>query len=94
MGADGRVVIPAAVREALGLAAAGPMVLTIDDGTVRIETFERSVQRIREQVRSIVPPTGDAVDRFLAEKRAEVRREQERDAGRSEAGWPAGRAAE
>lgn len=75
MGAGGRVVIPAAVREELGFAEGEPLVLTVDDGTVRIETYARSVERIRAQVRAMIPPTGDLVDRFLADKRAEAARE-------------------
>lgn len=75
MGAGGRVVIPAAVREELGLAEGEPLVLTVDDGTVRIETYARSVERIRAQVRAMIPPTGDRVDRFLADKRVEAARE-------------------
>ena len=77
MGAGGRVVIPAAVREELGFAEGEPLVLTIDDGTVRIETYARNVERLRAQVRAMIPPTGDHVDRFLADKRAEAAREDE-----------------
>lgn len=75
MGAGGRVVIPAAVRDALGFAEGEPLVLTVDDGTVRIETYVRSVERLRAQVRAMIRPTGDLVDRFLADKRAEAARE-------------------
>ncbi|MCY3828158.1 MAG: AbrB/MazE/SpoVT family DNA-binding domain-containing protein [Rhodospirillaceae bacterium] len=75
MGAGGRVVIPAAVRDALGFAEGEPLVLTVDDGTVRIETYARSVERLRAQVRAMIRPTGDLVDRFLADKRAEAARE-------------------
>ena len=75
MGAGGRVVIPVAVRDALGFAEGEPLVLTIDDGTARIETYARSVERLRVQVRAMIPPTGDLVDRFLADKRAEAARE-------------------
>ena len=94
MGAGGRVVIPAAVREELGFAEGEPLVLTVDDGTVRIETFERSVERIQAQVRKMIPPTGDLVDRFLADKRAEAAREDARDAEWVQAGTPVDRAAE
>ena len=75
MSAGGRVVIPAAVREELAFAEGEPLVLTVDDGTARIETYKRSVERIQAQVRKMIPPTGDLVDRFLADKRAEAARE-------------------
>ncbi len=77
MGAGGRVVIPAAVRDVLGFAEGEPLVLTVDDGTVRIETYARNVERLRAQVRTMIRPTGDLVDRFLADKRAEAAREDE-----------------
>lgn len=92
--AGGRVVIPAAVREELGFAEGEPLVLTVDDGTVRIETYQRSVERIQAQVRTMIPPTGDLVDRFLADKRAEAAREDARDAEWVQAGTPVDRAAE
>lgn len=94
MGADGRVVIPAAVREALGFAEGEPLVLTVDDGTVRIETYARSAERSQAQVRAIVPPTGDIVDRFLADKWAEAALEDARDAERVQADTPVDRATE
>ena len=75
MGAGGRVVVPAAVRDALGFAEGEPLVLTVDDGTVRVETYARSVERLQAQVRAMIRPTGDLVDRFLADKRADAARE-------------------
>ncbi len=94
MGAGGRVVIPAGVRETLGFAEGEPLVLTIDDGTVRIETYARSAERIQAQVRAMIPPTGDLVDRFLADKRAEAAREDARDAKWVQADTPVDRVAE
>lgn len=94
MGAGGRVVIPAAVRDALGFVEGDPLVLTVDDGTVRIETYARSAERIRTQVRAMILPTGDLVDRFLADKRAEAARENARDADWVQAGTPIEQAAE
>lgn len=94
MGAGGRVVIPAAVRDALGFAEGEPLVLTVDDGTVRIETYARSVERLRAQVRAMIPPTGGLVDRFLADKRAEAAREDARDSDWVQADTPVERAAE
>ncbi len=94
MGVGGRAVIPAAVRDALGFAKGEPLVLTIDDGTVRIETYARSAERLRAQVRAMMPPTGDLVDRFLADNRAEAAREDARDAERVQADTPVERAVE
>ena len=94
MGSGGRVVIPASVREALGFAEGEPLVLTMDDGTVRIETYARSAERLQAQVRAMIPPTGDLVDRFLADKRAEAARENARDAEWMQADTPVDRAAE
>ena len=94
LAAGGRVVIPATVRDRLGLAEGEPLVLTVDDGTVRIETYERRVERIRAEVRTMIPPTGDLVDRFLADKRAEAAHENARDAEWVQAGTPVDRAAE
>jgi AbrB family looped-hinge helix DNA binding protein len=72
---DGRVVIPADLRDALGLKDGGTVVAEVRDGALVLETMVTRLRRIRDLVRASDRGTGSVVDEFLAEKRAEAARE-------------------
>lgn len=71
---QGRVVIPAPLRQAMGVGPGDTLIARFEDHRVVLETREAVVARIREMVRHI-PPTVSLVDDLLAERRAEARRE-------------------
>jgi AbrB family looped-hinge helix DNA binding protein len=77
MAANGRVVIPAAMRCELGMAAGGPMVARIENGAVILEPFAVAIERVRALVRRHAPaePGTSVVDELLAERRTESARE-------------------
>jgi AbrB family looped-hinge helix DNA binding protein len=72
---DGRLVIPADVRDALGLRDGGTVVAELRDGALVIETMPTRLRRLRELVRASDKGTGSVVEEFLAEKRREAARE-------------------
>ena len=72
---DGRVVIPADLRDELGLKDGGTVVAEVRDGALVLETMAPRLRRIRDLVRASDRGTGSVVDEFLAEKRAEAARE-------------------
>ena len=76
MAANGRLSVPAKFRKALGLEEGGMVVLSLQDGEIRI----RPVGVVLAEVQAIVAPylkaSGDTVEQFLADKRAEVAREE------------------
>jgi AbrB family looped-hinge helix DNA binding protein len=71
----GRIVIPAEYRKALGLQVGDEVMLTLDDGELRILAIEASIRRAQEIVSRYVPEGRSIVDEFIAERRAEAARE-------------------
>jgi len=76
MAANGRLSVPAKFRKALGLEEGGMVVLSLQDGEIRI----RPVGVVLAEVQALVAPylkaSGDTVEQFLADKRAEAAREE------------------
>ena len=72
---DGRLVIPADLRDALGLRDGGKVVAEVRDGALVIETLATRLRRLRELVQASDKGTGSVVEEFLAEKRTEAAHE-------------------
>ncbi len=69
IGAKGRLVIPAAIREALGMAEGEVIDLRVVDGELRIATRESRLRRAREWARQNIPPGVSLADELNAERR-------------------------
>jgi AbrB family looped-hinge helix DNA binding protein len=76
LGPDGRVVIPAAFREALGLSEGDTLIASIDDGELNLLTRRAAVRRAQAIVRQFVPEGVSLVDELIEDRRREVEREQ------------------
>jgi len=72
---NGRVVIPASIRKALGINAGDEVVLRIEDDELRITTLKHRLARARRRVRKYVKPGHSLVDDLLAERREAAKRE-------------------
>jgi AbrB family looped-hinge helix DNA binding protein len=72
----GRLYLPAEVRRALGLKGPGQVVITIDDGEVRLSTMAQALERARALARPYAPKDRLASEELIAERRAEARREE------------------
>lgn len=66
---NGRMVIPASFRKALGISAGDEIVLRLEDDELRITTLKRRLERAQRLVRKHVKPGGSLVDELLAERR-------------------------
>lgn len=75
LGADGRIVIPAAVRHELGLQPGDFLVLESDGDSLLVRRFDAIIRETQEYFRQF-PATGSEVDALIAERRAEAAREQ------------------
>ncbi|MBI3697090.1 MAG: AbrB/MazE/SpoVT family DNA-binding domain-containing protein [Acidobacteria bacterium] len=75
IGPGGRVVIPAEYRTALGVRPDDEVVLTLDDGQVRLYTKEWARKRAQDYVCSLVPPGVSLADELIRERREEAARE-------------------
>ena len=72
---NGRVVIPASFRKALGMKVGDEVVVRIEDDELRISTVKRRVQRAQRLIRKHVKPGTSLADELIAERREAARRE-------------------
>ena len=72
---NGRVVIPAAFRKAMGINAGDEVVLRIEDDELRITTLKRRLERAQRRVRRYVEPGRSLADELIAERREAAKRE-------------------
>jgi hypothetical protein len=74
---DGRLLIPAAMREAMLLGPDGVVTACVVDGELRIIAPYAAIRQLQEEASRLVPPGVSLVDELIAERRAETRREEE-----------------
>ena len=72
---NGRVVIPASFRKALGIKNGDEVVLRIEDDELRITTLKRRLERARRRIRQYVKPGRSLVDELIAERREAAKHE-------------------
>lgn len=65
----GRVVIPAAMRAALGVAPGDALIAWIEDGELRLTTRAAAVRRVQSMAARYKEPGESVVDAFIAERR-------------------------
>ncbi len=72
---NGRVVIPASFRKALGINAGDEVVLRIEDDELRITTLKRRIERAQRNLRRYVKPGTSLADELIADRREAAKRE-------------------
>jgi AbrB family looped-hinge helix DNA binding protein len=72
---NGRVVIPASFRKALGINVGDEVVLRIEDDELRISTMKQRIARAQRLVRQHGKPGTSVVDELIAERHEAARRE-------------------
>ena len=72
---NGRVVIPASFRQALGINAGDEVVLRVEDDELRITTMKHRIERAKRLVRRHIKPGTSLVDDLIAERRKAAKRE-------------------
>jgi len=79
--ANGRIVIPANIRKSMGLKPGDVVVMSLEDGVLRIESHLARIRRIQEEFKKFVTPGTLASDELIADRREEARREMEESLG-------------
>jgi len=72
---NGRVVIPASFRKALGIHVGDEIVLRIEDDELRISTLKRRIEKAQRLVRKHVKPGASLVDELIKDRREAARHE-------------------
>ena len=73
----GRVVLPKDVRDHLHVGVGDELLVSLEDGAIRLSTRDEAIRRAQAWVRSFVPDDVSLVDELIAERRAEARRDDE-----------------
>ncbi|SNS37487.1 looped-hinge helix DNA binding domain-containing protein, AbrB family [Granulicella rosea] len=76
--ANGRIVIPATYRRAMGLKGGEILTMSLDDEGLHIQTMRQALLKSQAIVRKYVDPSRSLSDELIAERRLEFQREQER----------------
>lgn len=74
---NGRIVIPASIRRQMGLKNGETVVMEMEDGVLRIESYPARIRRIQREFAKYAKPGILASDELIAERREEARREEE-----------------
>ena len=72
---DGRVVIPASFRRALGIKPGDELELRIQDDELRITTMKGRIARAQRLVRKYIKAGDSLVDELISERRKAARNE-------------------
>jgi bifunctional DNA-binding transcriptional regulator/antitoxin component of YhaV-PrlF toxin-antitoxin module len=77
MAGNGRLVVPASLRQQLGMAKGGRLVASIRDGALVFEPFDIALRRLQDQARAALGP-GDGLmsDELIADRRREAAKEE------------------
>lgn len=77
IGPQGRVVIPASMRKALGLEPGQTLVGHIEEGRLVLEPRDTVLRRVQARFAAAVPRDVSLAEELIAERREEARREAE-----------------
>jgi AbrB family looped-hinge helix DNA binding protein len=74
---QGRIVIPAEVRERAGLKPGDVVTIAADETGLTLRTHQQAIRALQELARRHVPKGVSLADELIAERRAEAAREDE-----------------
>lgn len=76
MHSGGRLVVPSHIREALHLNVGDHVLLRVEDGELRVIPRMEAIRRAQRLVAEYIPASVSLVDELIADRRAEVAREE------------------
>jgi AbrB family looped-hinge helix DNA binding protein len=77
MGENGRVVIPAPIREAVGLKPGDRLEVTVEEYGLRIQTSRQKIAEAQAVARRLFGPGRSPSRELIAERRLAAKREEE-----------------
>jgi AbrB family looped-hinge helix DNA binding protein len=71
----GKMNIPASIRREVGLEHGGPVMVSVVGGEIRMRVLRQVLTDLQDEARDVFAGSGESVDGFLRERRAEARRD-------------------
>ncbi|MER8385994.1 AbrB/MazE/SpoVT family DNA-binding domain-containing protein [Mesorhizobium sp. M1380] len=78
LGEGGRFVIPAAMREEMGVKPGEDMILHVESGELRVRSWLQNLRRVQAELSALKQPGESVVDEFLKERQEDQRRSDKR----------------
>ena len=75
MAENGRVLVPAEMRAALGLRSGGPVMVRLEGERLVLEPLSSAVRRIQGAMQQYARPDSSLVDELIADRRREAESE-------------------
>ena len=75
VGPGGRVVLPAAMREVLGLAPGDDVLISLEEHEIRLLPRNEAIRQAQAMVRELVPEGVSLADELIADRRREAARD-------------------
>ena len=75
VGEKGRIVIPAEIREAMGIRVGDSVELRFEDYELRVSTRRARIRRAQERIRRLIPPGVSLSEELSAERREAAKHE-------------------
>ena len=72
---NGRIVVPAELRQLMGIKPGDAVVLTVKDGVLQVEAYVSVIRKIQDDMQARFGPDRLLSEELLADRREEVRRE-------------------
>lgn len=72
---NGRIVIPASFREALGVESGDEVVLRLENEELRITTQQQRIRKAQRLLANLVDPKRSLADELIAERRKAAKNE-------------------
>ena len=77
VGTDGRVLIPAALREAAGIARGDRITMKVEGSKIILSSWQADIRRLQGMFAHLKKPGESVVDGFIAERHAEAAQESD-----------------
>jgi antitoxin PrlF len=70
MGSNGRMIIPAGIRNRIGMPQGGSFVVHVENGEVRLEPIAHAIARVQSLVREYVPSDVSLASELSGDRRS------------------------
>jgi AbrB family looped-hinge helix DNA binding protein len=75
VGPEGRVLIPAHIRDAMEIEEGGTLLAWLENGELRLVSPQMAMRRARDMVRELIPGDDSLADELIADRRREAAEE-------------------